>query len=79
MTTAEGIARGARAGTIEEVSALVLAAAMMPVVIGLEILARLVGGPMGPDSLVVVVGMTLAFSGFIAWVIMLRRQIAEAR
>lgn len=79
MTTAEGIARGARGGTFEEVSAPVLAAAMMPVVIGLDILARLVAGPMGPDSLVVVVGMTLAFSGCIVWVIMLRLQIAEAR
>ncbi len=37
------------------------------------------GGPMGPDSPLVMVGMTLAFIGFIAWVVMLRREMAETR
>jgi hypothetical protein len=35
------------------------------------------GAPMGPDSPLVMVGMTLAFIGFIAWVVMLRPEMAE--
>lgn len=35
------------------------------------------GGPIGPNSPLVMVGMTLAFIGFIAWVVLLRREMAE--
>lgn len=35
------------------------------------------GAPMGSDSPLVMIGMTLAFIGFIAWVVMLRPEMAE--
>lgn len=38
-----------------------------------------VGSPMGPQHPLVMVGMTAAFVGFIAWVVMLRRELTSGR
>jgi len=46
---------------------------------GVGFVVGALGSPTGPDSSLVVVGMTLAFIGFIAWVVMLRRDMAEGR
>ncbi len=47
-------------------------------VVGAGFAIGAMGGPMGPDSPLVVVGMTVALIGFIAWVVMLRREMVEA-
>jgi hypothetical protein len=38
-----------------------------------------VGSPIGPEHPLVMVGMTVAFIGVIAWVVMLRRELASGR
>ncbi len=47
--------------------------------VGAGFVVGALGSPMGPNSPLVMVGMTLAFIGFIAWVVLLRREMAEAR
>lgn len=47
--------------------------------VGAGFVVGAVGGPMGPGSPLVMVGMTLAFIGFIVWVLMVRREMATVR
>lgn len=47
--------------------------------VGAGFVVGALGAPMGPASPLVMVGMTLAFIGFIVWVVMLRREMAETR
>ncbi|HUG32040.1 MAG TPA: hypothetical protein VMM14_04040 [Acidimicrobiia bacterium] len=48
-------------------------------VVGVGFVIGAIGGPTGPDSPLVMVGMTLAFIGFMVWVVMMRRELMEAR
>lgn len=48
-------------------------------VVGVGFVIGAIGSPIGPDSPLVMVGMTLAFIGFMIWVVMMRRELTEAR
>ena len=48
-------------------------------VVGVGFVIGAIGSPSGPDSPLVMIGMTLAFIGFIAWVVMMRRELMESR
>lgn len=50
----------------------------MTYLVGAGFVVGVVGSPMGPAHPLVMVGMMVAFMGFIAWVVMLRRGLLEA-